>query len=110
MLSVEIFWSLVALFLSKILKYWDIADTRIKSIEAALKYNQNSAIFAPGWLVEKDRLEDSEEFWSAILKVNGSHQVQSENDESFKFSTENIVRDKSGQKLKVKPTRITDFS
>ena len=78
-----------------------IKNTFIKSIEAALKYNQNSAIFAPGWLVEKDRLEDSEEFWSNILRVNGSHEVLSQKTDDFDFRVENVVRQKSGERVKV---------
>ena len=37
-----------------------------KSIKAAKDNAQNSAIFAPGWLVEKDRFQNSFQFWKNI--------------------------------------------
>ena len=39
------------------------------SISAADSYGQNSAIFAPGWLVEKQNYDKSGQFWSLIYKA-----------------------------------------
>ena len=39
------------------------------SISAADSFGQNSAIFAPGWLVEKQNFEKSGLFWNSVYKV-----------------------------------------
>ena len=39
------------------------------SISAADSYGQNSAIFAPGWLVEKQNYDKSGQFWTLIYKA-----------------------------------------
>ena len=39
------------------------------SISAADSFGQNSAIFAPGWLVEKQNFEKSGQFWSSVYKA-----------------------------------------
>ena len=39
------------------------------SISAANNYGQNSAIFAPGWLVEKQNFETSGLFWTSVYKA-----------------------------------------
>ena len=39
------------------------------SISAADSFGQNSAIFAPGWLVEKQNFEKSGQFWTAVYKA-----------------------------------------
>ena len=58
---------------------------------AALNHNQNSAIFAPGWLVEKDRLKDAQEFWERISKVNDClSSTICQNDDKLEFSISNV--------------------
>ena len=39
------------------------------SISAADSFGQNSAIFAPGWLVEKQNFEKSGQFWTSVYKA-----------------------------------------
>ena len=39
------------------------------SISAADSFGQNSAIFAPGWLVEKQNFEKSGQFWNSVYKA-----------------------------------------
>ena len=39
------------------------------SISAANSFGQNSAIFAPGWLVEKQNFEKSGQFWNSVYKA-----------------------------------------
>ena len=38
------------------------------AIAEATKQGLNSAIFAPGWLCEKNKLDKTDEFWSSIIK------------------------------------------